>query len=126
MDVFFDEQTAFYGSNGLRQETCGYQDKYWSILDLGGVSDNNGKTLDSAPINDSSSEVLIQELSIHPDIRHEKESIRPPITRVYTRRNVISNTTPNIAVDQDQEDLPIALRKGVSECTKHPLYNFLT
>lgn len=56
-----------------------------------------------------------------------------PITRVYTRRNNSASGLQVLPHDDQSgnipptlsDNLPIALRKGVRECTKHPLYTFL-
>lgn len=57
-------------------------------------------------------------------------TVQIPETRILTTERQTSLAEPSQPTDNhekpDDEDLPIALRKGTRACTKHPLYLFLT
>lgn len=131
----FDEQHAYYSS--VPGNTASELDlnSYWSILDI--VTTNTSELpTSSSDIGNHQNITGEQDLGQdagttkhHPE--HTKDRLELPITRVYTRR---SNTTGGLQVLPNNdtgnevaqtENLPIALRKGVRECTKHPLYTFL-
>lgn len=147
LDVTFDEQHAFYTQGKMISQPGAYQ--YWSILDIApailptnstndtGASKHQGDTAGMVPERDDGSAGHVPGGSTEHFLgpfgpQHGTKRAELPITCVYTRRNnapgglqVLSgNDNPN-ELSTNTDNLPIALRKGTRECTKHPLYAFL-
>lgn len=127
----FDKKRAYYFNNQLVAEIGNSADQCWSIIDIGLVESSK-----SLAINDQvqSSELARPKTGIgdQPDsIETEKRLTHPrhelPIVKAYKRRNNVTQGLESLPKDipSSSNDLLIALRKGVRECTKYPLCNFL-
>ena len=49
-----------------------------------------------------------------------------PKSLVERGRNTVSEDTSTVSIDDEDLHWPIALRKGVRACTKHPLQNYIS
>lgn len=126
LDVLFDEAAAYYTNTQNAGEQTHIMEPCWSIIDV--ETSGCGNTLSNNAVHPQTTTRTGLEDSEPSSSCDRTEPQQLPIVRVYTRRHNITQGLESIPKDlpsSSSDDLPIALRKGVRECTKHPLYNFL-
>lgn len=131
LNVVFDEQSAYYPVNNICPYTDTNLSNYWSIIDV--VRSNPSSQSQGA---DSALKHCSPGSNEQDNAEPSAPRVvvtRPPIHQVYSRRNSNTEGLKFLSTDKEtgnipsnlSDNLPIALRKGTRECTKHPLYTFL-
>ena len=155
MDVTFFENQPYYKKNSIQGESSQEECNFWhetsnlSTPEITSISPPEIASI-SPLANDNPTNLLEPEILAPTECTqpvHEKE------LRVYTRRkrpqeemetqilpeqnhesdpilessgNNNSHNDSNDMTSYTDLDVPIAIRKGVRECTKHPIYNFVS
>ena len=153
MDVTFFENQPYFTQNSIQGENSQNECNFWYLTESQ-VSNRIpvDTTVEPEPThilaetesasNNTPIEPSLSPKSSQTQTAHEKE------LRVYTRRNkpqemveipiipeqshesepISGNSGNHVVNDHNDNDLdvPIAIRKGVRECTKHSIYNFIS
>lgn len=152
MNVKIDENSAFYGKQSNSLVDSNHHD-FWSIVDISSSCTN--PSAEDKSVRKTVSLENCMETGAQ-DHEQSLLETRKPITKVYQRRRMGQKSTEPTGVslipqqfgelqeqgqdldghqdsgteshhlDQILDDRPIALRKGIRDCTKHPLSKFVS
>ncbi|GMP81639.1 hypothetical protein CsSME_00036279 [Camellia sinensis var. sinensis] len=147
MDVSFVETKSYFPNTSLQGETSGVEDRFWDIsIPLPNViyltqkphlSDNDhlGEPSSMVPSQEDSclgGEVLQNDLNPELQVytrkrfhlRNNDPNVHPNDPNVHPSSGIeiLGNPIPSIS----DLDVPIAIRKGVRNCIKHPIANYLS
>ena len=147
MDVSFVETKSYFPNTSLQGETSGVEDRFWDIsIPLPNViyptqkphlSDNDhlGEPSSMVPSQEDSclgGEVLQNDLNPELQVytrkrfhlRNDDPNVHPNDPNVHPSSGIeiLGNPIPSIS----DLDVPIAIRKGVRNCIKHPIANYLS